>query len=230
MASRQAIDRLVNEYGPDTVVEVLGAYLSGERKARMEEVLDRRLSSVAVVIENLYDAHNGAAAIRSMEAFGLTDLHVIETESPFRFAAGVSIGCEKWIGLHRHPDVASCARAVRERGFAVYATLPDAEVDIETVPVDRPIAVLFGNEHEGVTAEAVAACDGAVSIPMHGFTQSFNLSVSVALAMHRLAARRRRFIGAAGDLEVGERAFLRARWYALSVRAAELLLARHVSE
>lgn len=228
--SRHPIDLLIERHGPAVVTDAVRPLLTEERMARIDAVLEARLTSVAVGIENLYDPHNGAAAIRSIEAFGLSTLHVVETTDRFRFAPGVTIGCEKWIAVRRYPDIASLAGALRDDGVALYATLPDAEADLETVPVDRPLVVLFGNEHEGLTREAVAACDGAVSIGMHGFTRSFNLSVSVALVTARLAERRRAFLGRGGDLSDQERARLRARWYALSVRGAGEIVARFVSQ
>ncbi len=109
--------------------------------------------------------------------------------------------------------------ALRGRGFRVYATLPGAPHTIEDVDVTQPIAVAFGNEHDGLSAAAVAACDGALGVQMFGFTESFNLSVTVALAMSRIAARRRSAIGAAGDLPDERRRELRARWFALKIRA-----------
>jgi tRNA (guanosine-2'-O-)-methyltransferase len=227
--SRHPVDALIERHGPEVVTAAVRPLLTDDRTARIEAVLEARLTSVGVAIENLYDPHNGAAAIRSIEAFGLSTLHVIETTDPFRFSPGVTIGCEKWIGVQRYPDVAAFGASLRERGIAIYGTLPDAADDLETVPVDRPLVVLFGNEHEGLTPEAVAACDGAVSIRMQGFTRSFNLSVSVALVTARLAERRRAFLGVPGDLTVQERARLRARWYALSVRGAGEIVARYVS-
>ncbi len=230
MGTYPEMSRLVERHGPEAVVAALRPLLTDERAARIESTLDARLGSVSVALENLHDAHNGAAAIRSIEAFGLTTLHVVETEKRFDFSSKVTIGCEKWVAVRRHTDVAGCAAALRERGMTLWATLPGADATLETVPVDRPLALWFGNEHAGLTEEAVAACDGAVSIPMVGFTQSFNLSVSVALAIERVAARRRAHLGVSGDLGGQERAFLRARWYALSVRGAAEIVAKAVSK
>jgi tRNA (guanosine-2'-O-)-methyltransferase len=112
----------------------------------------------------------------------------------------------------------------------VYATLPDTDATIDTVDVTRPVALVFGNEHDGLTGEAIAACDGAVAIPMHGMTRSFNLSVSVALAVSRIAERRRLAIGAPGDLPDDVRARLRARWYALKIRGATAIVERALTE
>jgi tRNA (guanosine-2'-O-)-methyltransferase len=227
---RDAIGELVQRHGAARVTELLGPMLTEERIARIEQVLDARLSSVTVALENLYDPHNGAAAIRSIEGLGLTALHVIEGTGPFRFSHEVTIGCDKWVAVRRYPDVPACAAALRAAGMTLIALDPDARQDVDTVAVDRPLALLFGNEHDGLSDAALAACDGRVALPMHGFTRSFNLSVSVALATARIAERRRTWLGCAGDLGDEERAILRARWYVLSIKAAGPILDRIVSE
>jgi tRNA (guanosine-2'-O-)-methyltransferase len=211
------------------VTAAMRPLLSQERITRIEAVLDARLSGLTVALENLHDPHNGAAAIRSMEAFGLTTLHVAEPVEPFQFSPQVTIGCEKWIDVVRYPSFAACAGALKEAGFLLYAARPGGDRDPGSLDVSRPAAVVFGNERDGLTPEAVDLCDHRVAIPMHGFTQSFNLSVSVALTVHRLAERRRRLLGRAGDLGAGKRDLLRARWYAQGVRGAEAIVARHVS-
>lgn len=222
-------DRLIHRHGPDAVTQALQPLLTEERKQRIESVLDCRLAGLTIAIENLHDPHNGAAAIRSLEGIGLSALHVAETVEPFRFSAAVTIGAEKWIDVVRHRTFPICAEALRDAGFTLYATVPDADDDLESVDVSAPVAVVFGNEHAGLSADALASCQRRVAIPMHGFSQSFNLSVSVAVAMHRLAARRRQVLGRNGDLADAKRAFLRARWYALGMRGADAIVARYVS-
>jgi tRNA (guanosine-2'-O-)-methyltransferase len=224
------VDQLIAKYGEDVVLRALAPMVSEGRLARIEAVLDARLSSLTVVLENLHDPHNGAAAIRSVEGFGLDSLWVVEAVEPFQFSSSVTVGCEKWIDVHRFADGPACAAALRARGFRLLATLPGESQSIEEVDVSGPCALVFGNEHEGLTQETIASCDGRVSIPMFGFTQSFNLSVSVALCVQRLAARRRAVLGGRGDLPEAERRRLRARWYALGVRAAEQIVERHVSD
>ena len=211
-----------------TDLEILAPFLSDARKARIDAVLAQRLAGLTVVIENLHDPHNGAAALRSVEGFGLSALHVVEQVERFKFSSKVSQGCEKWVDIRRHPDFATCARRLHDEGFALYAALPPggAAVDLDALDLAHPTALVFGNEHVGLTPEALAACDGAFTIPMQGFTASFNLSVSVALAVFACSRRRRAALGGRGDLDEAEIVRLRSRWYTLSVDAAELILAR----
>jgi tRNA (guanosine-2'-O-)-methyltransferase len=227
-------DQLIHRHGVERVTAALRPLLTEKRVERIEEVLDARLTSLAVVLENLHDPHNGAAAIRSLEGFGLACMHVVEGSEPFAYSSAVTIGAEKWISVQRHAGFADCAAGLRREGFRLLAMVPrhghERARALDEVEVDRPLACVFGNERDGLGAETVAGCDLQVSLPMHGFTASFNLSVSVALVVGELARRRRRALGRQGDLSIEERALLRARWYVLSVRHAEEVLGRHVSD
>jgi tRNA (guanosine-2'-O-)-methyltransferase len=219
---------LVDRYGPEVVIAALSPLMTDERMARIEAVLDARLAGLTVVLENLYDPHNGAAGIRSAEAFGLSAVHAIEGAGPFRAASKVTVGCEKWVDVHRHADLASARAALA--GMIHCAAVPGAGRTVDDLPAAEPIAFWFGNEHDGLSAEALAGCTHRVEIPMFGFTRSFNLSVSVALILQRAAERRRAALGRAGDLPAEERALVRARWYAQDIRGAAEIIERYVSK
>jgi len=226
VADRDAIDRLIDKHGPEAICRALESMLTPERIARIDAVLAARLGSVITCVEDTYDPHNAAATIRTTEALGLQELHVVEPGERFSAAKGVTRGAHRWIDLHRWPGHEPAIAELHTRGFRVYATAPDAQVSIEDVDVSSPIAVLFGNEHDGVTPAAIAACDAAIAVPMFGFSESYNLSVTVGLAMSRLAARRRAYISAPGDLDPVRRAHLRARWFALRIRGVVGVLER----
>jgi tRNA (guanosine-2'-O-)-methyltransferase len=221
-----AISRIIERHGPDAVCRALAPILTPERIARIDQVLAARLASVVTVVEDTYDPRNAAATIRTTEAIGLGELHVIEPGERFSISGGVTCGAHRWIELHRWGSAGAAFAALRARGFRVFATLPDAQQTIEEVDVTTPLAVAFGNEHAGLTREAIDACDGAIRVPMFGFTESFNLSVTVALAMSHIAARRRAAIGSPGDLDDRRRRELRARWFALKIRGAVGILER----
>jgi tRNA (guanosine-2'-O-)-methyltransferase len=213
---------------PVRVAEILAPFVSEPRQRRIDAVLEQRLAGLTVVLQNLHDPHNGAAALRSVEGFGLTALHVVEETEPFKFSSKVTQGCEKWVDIRRHADFASCARALRDEGFALHAALPPGEgvMPVEALDPATKIALVFGNEHAGLTPDAIAACDGAFTVPMQGFTASFNLSVSVALGVFACARRRREVLGGRGDVAPETIVQMRARWYTLSVDAADLILER----
>ena len=212
-------------YDPAFVCATLAPLLLDERRARIDAALSTRLGGLRLVIENLHDPHNGAAVLRSAEAFGVQRVEVIESTEPFRFSSTVTQGCEKWLDVVRHRTTAGAVAALRADGFALYAAVPGAAVTVEELDFSRPAAVMVGNEHDGLGPEAVAAADVVFGIPMPGMTRSLNLSVAAALIVSRAAARRRQALGADGDLDPDTTLALRARYYAASVRGADAVLA-----
>ena len=128
-----------------------------------------------------------AAVLRSCEAFGLQDVHVVENpDVPFAPHDKVTQGCDKWLDVHRHRSFAACARALRAAGYriCVSAVREDARSVFE-MEFDRPLALVFGNERTGVTPDALAAADEAFWIPMRGFTRSLNVSAAVSATLSR---------------------------------------------
>jgi tRNA (guanosine-2'-O-)-methyltransferase len=229
MATRREAIELVARFGPSRVVAALEPLVTAERRARIAGVLAARLGGLTVVLEDLYDPHNGAAAIRSVEGLGLSSLHVVERASPFRAEKEISLGGEKWIDVHRHRGLDAALTALADAGFVSVATTPDAPDTLADLDPAARYALWFGNEHEGMSAAALAACPRRIRIPMHGMTRSFNLSVSVALVVAEASARRRAALGAEGDLDDASRQALTARFYAQSVRGAAGILDRSVS-
>ena len=159
MTTEADSEALIARYGAETVIAALAPLLTDQRRARIDSVLDARLASVTIVLENLYDPHNGAAALRSVEGIGLDTVHVVEGTGPFAAASTVTIGCDKWLALHSHASAADAARALRAAGMVLCAAVPDAGTTIDDVQGTQPLALWFGNEHEGLTTEAIELCD-----------------------------------------------------------------------
>jgi tRNA (guanosine-2'-O-)-methyltransferase len=214
---------------PARVCAELGPLLLDDRRARIDAAAASRLGGLRVVLENLHDPHNGAAVLRSAEAFGVQRVEVIETVEPFRYSSTVTQGCEKWLDVVRHKTLAAAVAGLRGGGFAIYAAVPGAPVALDDLDFSRPAAVMVGNEHDGLTPEAIAAADVRFGIPMYGLTQSLNLSVATALIVERASTLRRGALGAPTDLADEAILALRARFYAASVRGADVILARAVS-
>jgi tRNA (guanosine-2'-O-)-methyltransferase len=207
-------------YEPERVVRVLEPLVTEARRTRLHEVIARRLSSVTVVLDAPYDPHNGAAVVRSCEAFGVQHLHVVERqETPFAIASTVARGAEKWIDVIRHAYPASLIAWVRDRGMPLVAADPAGELAPEELAAFPRAAIVVGNEREGIRDPIARACAARVRVPMSGFADSLNMSVTAAILMH--AATR----GRKGDLDRVARQRLYARGLYLSVPHAEDLLA-----
>jgi tRNA (guanosine-2'-O-)-methyltransferase len=208
------------------VREVLRPYLSEARRRRIAEVLDARTRAVTVVLEDIASDHNGAAVLRTAEALGLMEVHLVPPPAGFKVSRKVAMGSQKWLEIQRHSGIEAAYAALRARGFAIWASVVHGEaVPAAALPLAGPVALVFGNEHAGLSAAAAARADGRFRLPMYGFVESLNISVAAALGVSAVTERRR----AAGRLEpldADDRDVVEARWYVRSVRAARPLLAR----
>lgn len=207
------------EADPARVVAVLEPLVNEARRRRLREVIARRLASVAVVFDRPYDPHNGAAVLRSCEAFAVQALHVVERRgTPLAVAQSVARGAQKWIDVVRHPTPASAVEWARGAAMPLVATHPEGELVPEDLAGMPRVALVLGNEREGIDAELAVACAARVRVPMRGFVESLNVSVTAAILLH--AATRAR----SGDLDEGERLRLYARglWHSVP-HAADLV-------
>ncbi|MBC8131630.1 MAG: RNA methyltransferase [Deltaproteobacteria bacterium] len=212
------------------VCQALEPFLVEGRRERIDATIDTRLDGLTLLIENLHDPHNGAAVLRSAEAFGIHAVHVVEAAEKFRFSSDVSQGCEKWLNIERHPTFAAARTRLKAAGFFLYAAVPDAPLSLQDLDFGRPAAIVVGNEHAGLSEAAIAGADARFSIPMSGMTRSLNLSVAAAVISFHGAARRRDALGRMGDLDDAARIRLRARYYVASVRGAEQIVSRHLAD
>lgn len=186
------------------------ALIADDRKDRVQAALDARLGSVVVVCEAVHRRHNVSAILRSAECFGAHEVHLVMGE--FRPSRGAARGAERWLELHLQPDTTSCLLGLKARGFKVYvADLAEPSWSPDTLPVDGPVAVLFGSELDGVSDEARALADGAIQVPMRGLTESLNVSVAAACVLQRVTERRRQVVGG-GDLEPERREAFYQAW------------------
>ena len=185
--------------------------VTGRRRGRMREVLSRRWDDLAVVIENVHDAHNASAILRSCDAFGAGRVGLCYTDEEFpKISGGVAAKVQKWLEIERYGSAVECVKALHARGLAVYATcLEEGARDYVEVDWRRPSAVVLGNEHRGCSEEMLGLADGAVRIPMAGFVDSLNVSVAAAVLLAEAARQRR---GMARPRWTAEREALLESW------------------
>jgi tRNA (guanosine-2'-O-)-methyltransferase len=198
---------------PEQIVALLGPSLTSERIARLNEVVARRSLHMVTVLENIYDRGNASAVMRSAEAFGFLRLWMVDRPGArFRAANRVSKGTEKWLDVHMASTPEDCARNLRQNGYQLWATDLDTSHSIDTLDWSKPIAVVLGNEKDGVSSEMKSLCDGTFRIPMQGFAQSFNISVAGALIYYHAHLEARK-LGAKALLGETERQSLLANYY-----------------
>ena len=209
---------------PRFAIDTLEPLVTEQRRARLWEVIGRRLQAVTVVMDAPHDPHNGGAVVRSCDAFGVQHLHVLERYEPFVVATTVAKGSQKWVDVHLHKAAEGAAAALRESGHEFVATDPDGELVPEDLRAIPRLALVIGNERNGIAVDLRRHCARAVRVPMRGFVDSLNLSVSTAVLLAAAVA------GRDGDLSDAERLRLYARGLFLTVpRAAEVLLKRRRS-
>lgn len=207
----------------------LSAELTPRRLARVIDVVARRLTSITVVMENLADPHNASAVLRTAEGLGLDAIHVVEQPNKWEKNSAITKGADRWIDVVRHQGLARCLGDLSARGFQLFAAdVGEGCVPVHDIDVTRPVALVFGSERDGLSKRALALTDARFTVPMFGFVESFNVSVSAALSLYDVSSRRRRIIAGEGDLE--EAALLdRADLYLRrAVRSPEII--RHLEE
>lgn len=202
------------------VIEVLEPLVVEARRARIRDVVSRRLSSVSVVLDGLHDPHNGAAILRSCDAFGVQEVHVVSRGEAFIASNLVSKGTERWVDVVEHEQGEQAALHLQQRGFVLVATHPDGEMTPDQLATLPKVALVMGNEHVGISPSLVRAAGRSVRVPMLGFVESLNVSVSAAILLY--AATRER----PGDLSADEIEWLYARGlYHTVKRSSEVLSA-----
>jgi tRNA (guanosine-2'-O-)-methyltransferase len=195
------------------------------RRQRIETVLAQRIDSVRCAIEAVHHRHNISAVLRTCDALGLSNVHLVEGH--FAPSKGTTRGAERWLELHRHANPRDAIAAIRDAGFAIWvADLAAPPVAPEQVPVDRPVCLWFGAELIGVGPEARAAADGVVTIPMRGFAQSLNVSVAAAVTLRAVAERSRATLGERALLSPSVRAETLSAWLAREEAIGEADAAR----
>jgi tRNA (guanosine-2'-O-)-methyltransferase len=205
-------------HDPERVIALLEHLVLPRRKDRILEVVEGRLGSVQVVFDAPHDPHNGAAVVRSCEAFGVQKVHVVERKERFLLAPSVSRGSEKWIDLKRWKTPTEATNALRADGFELVGAHAEGELSPADLAAIPRLALVLGNERDGISHELEAACSRRVRVPMRGFVESLNVSVVAAILLASSTASR------PGDLSHADRRRLYARGLYLSVERAEEIL------
>ncbi len=171
-------------------------FITPERKSLFEKVLQQRTRHITIVLEDIYQPHNASAVLRTCDLTGIQDVHIIETRNEYNVNPDVAMGSSKWLNLIKYNgkdnNTLEAYSELRKKGYRIVATTPHKHSHTpETIPLEGKIALVFGTELNGLTDEAVENADEHLRIPMYGFTESFNISVSAALLLYVLTNRLR---------------------------------------
>ncbi|HEX8561374.1 MAG TPA: RNA methyltransferase [Flavobacterium sp.] len=171
----------------------LEGFLTEKRKAKFMRVLEQRTNHFTIAMEDVFQMHNTSAVMRSCEVFGIQQLNVVEERYGKRIDKEIAMGSQKWVDINRFDSMAACLSSVKEKGYRIIATTPhENDCLLDDFDISKPSALFFGTERDGLSPEVIAQADGFLKIPMNGFTESLNISVSAAIIIQSLTARLRK--------------------------------------
>ncbi|MGL3000763.1 TrmH family RNA methyltransferase [Flavobacterium sp. RSSB_23] len=173
-------------------LEYLEGFLTDNRKENFLKVLKNRTNHFTVVVEDVFQMHNASAVMRSCEVFGVQNMNVVEQRFGKRIDKQIAMGAQKWVDITPFDSVSNCIDALKSKGYQIIATTPHTDdCNLEDFDFSKPSALCFGTEKEGLSEEIMQKADGFLKIPMVGFTESLNISVSAAIILQNLTNRLR---------------------------------------
>lgn len=170
-----------------SLLEHLEGYLTEARKVRFNKVLSQRTKHFTVAIEDVYQLHNTSAVIRSCDVFGIQEVNIVEEINSKRIDREIAMGAQKWVDVNRFHSVKACLRDLKQKGYQIVATTPHKNDGLlDDFDVTKKSCFFFGRETEGLSEEVIDAADCFLKIPMVGFTESLNISVSAAIILQHV--------------------------------------------
>ncbi len=176
-------------------IQTLSRFVTERRLSRLREVAEARTRYLSLILEDVRNPFNATAVTRTCEGLGVHEMHVVENDHRFQLSPGVTQGASKWLDMKRwrsreSDNTTDCLSSLSARGFRLFATSPhESGYTPDTLPLDKPVAIVFGHEKSGVSRRAFDLCDARLRIPMYGFVESFNLTVSVGMCLSRIRSR-----------------------------------------
>lgn len=216
----------------NNIIEYLSQFVTQHKLDLMDKVLTQRTKHITVVLEDIYQPHNASAVIRSCECFGVQDIHIIENKNQYQINPDVVMGSSKWITLHRYNqapnNTMSCLSALKKQGYQIVATTLDQNsIPLEQLQITQKTALCFDTEEFGISNDVYQTADKLVHIPMVGFTQSFNISVSVALCLFALTNYMKQNLSN-WQLGESEQIDLKIQWMLKTIKNGELILKQFI--
>jgi tRNA (guanosine-2'-O-)-methyltransferase len=212
----------------EKLIRHLAQFVTEKRMQTINRVLSQRTRYITVVLEDIYQSHNASAVLRSCDCFGIQDVHIIENRNTYQVNPDVALGSNKWLTLYKYTrdrnNTADALAGLKKKGYRIVATTPHSngcapeEFDLHK----GKTALVFGTELEGLTADAAAMADEFLTIPMVGFTESLNISVTVAILLHHLTGRLRKS-GIPWHLSEAENLQVKLQWLKNSISRSDTI-------
>jgi tRNA (guanosine-2'-O-)-methyltransferase len=219
----------MDEQEKTDLINYLNGFVSERRQQRFHEVLSHRTNHLRVVLEDVYQAHNASAVLRSCDCFGVQYVDFIENRNRYKISEDVAMGSANWLSISRYDhkeknNTYECLTALKQQGYRIVATTPHKnDFTLDTLPIDKKTALVFGTEIDGISEKVFEMADDFVMIPMYGFTESFNISVCAALCMYELTTRIRKS-GIDYNLSDQEKKDIYLEWQKTSISRSDLII------
>lgn len=208
----------------------LKTYLTERRRKLFTEVLSKRTRHFTVVTEDVYQLHNTSAVMRSCEIFGIQDMHVIEERLGKKVDREIAMGAQKWVDIKRHKDVSECIDSLRTSAYQIIATTPHNDSHmLADFDVSKKTAFFFGTEKDGISETVMHAADGYLKIPMYGFTESLNISVSAAIILQDVVTKLKAS-EVNWQLSEEEKQEIELRWTTKTIKSATEIIERYYAD
>lgn len=168
----------------------LEEFITENRKNKFLKVLEKRTNHFTIAVEDIFQLHNTSAVMRSCEVFGIQNLHVIEEKFGKSIDKEIAMGAQKWVDVNRYDSNIECVKSLKAKGYQIIATTPhENDCVLDEFDITKPAALFFGTERDGLSEEIMKEADGFMKIPMSGFTESLNISVSAAIIIQSIMSR-----------------------------------------
>ncbi len=212
------------------LLEYLESFLTPRRLGLNKKILDQRTNHFTVAIEDVYQLHNTSAVIRSCDVFGVQNVHVIEEVNVKRIDREIAMGAQKWIDIERYASTKECITRLKNKGYQIVATTPhDDSIVLQDYDITKPAAFFFGKERHGLSEQVISEADCKLHIPMVGFTESLNISVSAAIILQHVTSKLR-----ASDvrwqLSQEEKLQKRMQWAKKIIKSHEKIIERYYKD
>jgi tRNA (guanosine-2'-O-)-methyltransferase len=214
------------------LINYLEGFISENRKELFYQILDKRTRHLAVLIEDLYQPHNASAVLRSCDCFGVQDIHIIENRNTFAPTPQIDMGASKWLSTtlynKQENNTLPTIEELKSKGYRIVATTPHAKDQmLDDFDITKgPFVLMFGTELEGLSDIAIENADEFIKIPMYGFTESFNISVSAAMCLHHLTEKLRKT-----DIDISipdeEKLDIHISWLMSAIKSSDIIVEKY---
>lgn len=209
-------------------LKYLESFITENRRNKFLDVLNRRTNHFTIAMEDVFQMHNTSAVMRTCEVFGIQQLNVVEEKYSKKIDKEIAMGAQKWVDINRFDTITACITNLKEKGYRIIATTPHEEDCLmDDFDITQPAALFFGTERLGLSDEVIKSADGFLKIPMYGFTESLNISVSAAIIIQNITARLRNS-GINWNLSEKEILEKRIDWTQKSIRDIEYITRKYL--